>query len=224
MHMWINGKDSTSESGRWLDVINPATGEVIDRIPDGTAGDVDAAVDAAENSFPGWAGLTPRERGLLLCKAAGLVRTRYKDLGRLLTTEQGKPVAEANDEVRGFANILEFYAGLSSFPSGESVRLGKQGDCLITRGPVGICGAVIPWNMPVLIMGWKVGPALLAGNSMVLKPSSSTPLTTLRACSPHGGGGNSPRGPECHHGQGGAGRRSDRNPPLDREGLVYRQL
>jgi betaine-aldehyde dehydrogenase len=82
--------------------------------------------------------------------------------------------------VRGYANILEFYAGISAAQQGEMIRLGMIGDALVTREPLGVCGAIIPWNMPVLIMGWKVGPALLAGNSLVLKPASTTPLTTIR--------------------------------------------
>ncbi|HVP94636.1 MAG TPA: aldehyde dehydrogenase family protein [Methanoregulaceae archaeon] len=179
MQMLISGKGTGSENGKWLDVNDPATGDVIDRVPDGRQGDVAAAVDAAEAAFPEWSGKTMRERGLLLIRAAGIARERYGDLGRLLTREQGKPIAEAKDEVRGFANILEFYGGISSSPAGDLIRLGKQGDCLTVREPLGVCGAIVPWNMPVLIMGWKTGPALLAGNTFVLKPSSSTPLTSL---------------------------------------------
>jgi betaine-aldehyde dehydrogenase len=179
MHMLISGKAAESENGKWLDVNDPATGEVIDRVPDGGRGDVDAAVDAAETASPGWSEKTMRERGLLLIRAAGIVRERHAELGKRLTTEQGKPASEARDEVRGFANILEFYGGISSMPAGDTIRLGKQGDCLTVREPFGICGAVIPWNMPVLIMGWKIGPALLAGNTLVVKPASSTPLTSL---------------------------------------------
>ena len=94
--------------------------------------------------------------------------------------EQGKPLKEAIDEVRGFANILEFYAGISAHSSGETIRLGPAGDCIVVHEPLGICGAIIPWNMPVIIMGWKIGPALLAGNTMVLKPASTTPLSCLK--------------------------------------------
>ena len=106
---------------------------------------------------------------------------QHKDLARLLTTEQGKPLTESIDEIRGFANILEFYAGISAHQSGETIRLGAAGDCMVVREPLGVCGAIIPWNMPVLIMGWKIGPALLAGNTLVLKPASTTPLTNLQA-------------------------------------------
>jgi succinate-semialdehyde dehydrogenase/glutarate-semialdehyde dehydrogenase len=94
--------------------------------------------------------------------------------------EQGKPLKEAIDEVRGFASILEFYAGISAPSTGEAIRLGAAGDCMVVHEPIGICGAIIPWNMPVLIMGWKIGPALLSGNTMVLKPASTTPLSSLK--------------------------------------------
>jgi betaine-aldehyde dehydrogenase len=179
MQMLIGGTGAESEGGTWIEVNDPATGEMIDRVPDGGKGDVGAAVDAAEMAFSAWSGKTMRERGLILIRAAAIVRDRYGDLGTLLTREQGKPIAEAKDEVRGFANILEFYGGISSLPAGDAIRLGKQGDCITVREPLGVCGAIVPWNMPVLIMGWKTGPALLAGNTVVLKPSSSTPLTSL---------------------------------------------
>ena len=121
-----------------------------------------------------------RDRGMILYHAAQKVRDQHKDLARLLTLEQGKPIKESTDEVRGYANILEFYAGISARQNGEAIRLGTSGDCIVVRQPLGVCGAIIPWNMPVIIMGWKIGPALLAGNTMVLKPASSTPLTNLR--------------------------------------------
>lgn len=163
-----------------LEVRNPSTGEMVGTVPDLGAEEVGAAVESAAAAFPAWAARTDRERGILLFRAAALVREQHRDLARLLTTEQGKPLAEAVDEVRGFANILEFYAGISGRPAGEAVRLGKQGDCIVFREPLGVCGAVIPWNMPVLIAGWKTGPALLAGNTLVLKPASTAPLTVIR--------------------------------------------
>jgi succinate-semialdehyde dehydrogenase/glutarate-semialdehyde dehydrogenase len=180
MLMRIGGKDAGGLDGRWTDVKNPATGVVIDRVPSGTPGDVAHAVDAADEASAGWKKKTMRERGMILFSAAGLVREQHKDIARLLTMEQGKPLREAIDEVRGFANILEFYAGISAQCSGEAVRLGPAGDCIVVQEPIGICGAIIPWNMPVIIMGWKTGPALLAGNTLVLKPASTTPLSSLK--------------------------------------------
>ena len=179
MYMRINGAEVPSASDGWRDVINPATGEVIDRVPDGTSEDVKGAVESAESAFLKWSEKTGRERGLILFHAASRVRDEHKDLGRLLTMEQGKPLREAIDEVRGFCNVLEFYAGLSSQPAGDAIRLGSQGDCMVMNEPLGVCGAIIPWNMPVMIMGWKTAPALLAGNTMVMKPSSTAPLTIL---------------------------------------------
>jgi acyl-CoA reductase-like NAD-dependent aldehyde dehydrogenase len=182
MHMRINGAEVPSAGAGWQNVKNPATGETIDRVPDGTPEDVKGAVESAESAFPKWSGKTGRERGLLLFHAASLVRDRHKELGRLLTMEQGKPLREAIDEVRGFCNVLEFYAGLSSQPAGDAIHLGSQGDCMVLHEPLGVCGAIIPWNMPVMIMGWKVAPAVLAGNTMVMKPSSTAPLTILSIC------------------------------------------
>lgn len=180
MEMRIGGKDVPSPDDAWIEVKNPATGELIDRVPAGSAGDVAEAVDAAGAASGAWKKKSMRERGMILFHAAEKVREQHKELARLLTLEQGKPLREAIDEVRGFANILEYYAGISAQPAGETVRLGATGDAIIVREPLGVCGVIIPWNMPVLIMGWKTGPALLAGNTMVLKPASTTPLTNLR--------------------------------------------
>jgi betaine-aldehyde dehydrogenase len=180
MLMRIGGKDTEGPDERWIDVKNPATGVLIDRVPSGTPEDVALAVNAAESASGSWKKKPMRERGLILFRAAGLVREQHQDIAKLLTMEQGKPLKEAIDEVRGFANILEFYAGISAQSSGETIRLGPAGDCMVVHEPLGICGAIIPWNMPVIIMGWKIGPALLAGNTMVLKPASTTPLSCLK--------------------------------------------
>jgi betaine-aldehyde dehydrogenase len=179
MQMWIGGKEVSSAEEGWMPVINPATGMEIDRVPEGTLSEVEEAVRAAEEAFDGWAHHTPRERGMVLFRAAERVRERRRELASLLTCEQGKPARDALDEVRGFANILEFYAGIAGAVQGEFVGLGQSGDCLVRHEPLGVCGAIIPWNMPVIIMGWKIAPSLLAGNTMVFKPASQTPLTSL---------------------------------------------
>ena len=179
MQMRIGGVEIAAADDRWMPVINPATGDEIDRVPRGSAAEVDLAVQAARHALDGWAKKTVRERGMVLFHAAHLVREEHETLARTLTAEQGKPLREATDEIRGFANILEFYAGISAGVQGEMLRLGTLGDCMVTHEPLGVCGAIVPWNMPALIMGWKVGPALLAGNTMVFKPASQTPLTAL---------------------------------------------
>jgi len=180
MLMRIGGAGLAAEDGSWIRVMNPATGEEIDRVPAGSGDDVARAVEAAETAGAGWRKKSMRERGIVLFHAAGKVREAHKDLARLLTMEQGKPLRESTDEVRGFANILEFYGGISAAAHGDLVRLGAAGDALVAREPLGTCGAIIPWNMPVIIMGWKIGPALLAGNTLVLKPASTTPLTNIK--------------------------------------------
>jgi succinate-semialdehyde dehydrogenase/glutarate-semialdehyde dehydrogenase len=179
MQMWIGGKGMFSADERWMPVINPATGEEIDRVPEGTLYEVDAAVQAAESAFDQWAERAPRERGVVLFRAAAMVREHHQELAKLLTAEQGKPLRDAIDEVRGFANILEFYASIAGAMQGELVDLGPSADAIVRREPIGVCGAIIPWNMPAILMGWKVAPAILAGNTMVFKPASTAPLTCL---------------------------------------------
>src|SRR5512136_1768416 len=124
MEMRIGGKDVSSADEAWIVVKNPATGELIDRVPAGTEGDVAEAVESAAEAFAGWKKKGMRERGTILFRAAEKVRERHKDLARLLTTEQGKPLRESIDEVRGYANILEFYAGISASQQGSLARLG----------------------------------------------------------------------------------------------------
>ncbi len=179
MKMRIGGHDCSSADDRWIPVINPATGAEIDQVPGGTVYEVDDAVRAAEDAFDGWSKKTVRERGAVFSHAALAIRENHHELARQLTCEQGKPIRESTDEVRGFANILEYYAGIAAGIRGDLLNLGQSGDCLVTREPLGVCGAIIPWNMPVLIMGWKISPALLAGNTLVFKPASETPLTNL---------------------------------------------
>jgi acyl-CoA reductase-like NAD-dependent aldehyde dehydrogenase len=121
-----------------------------------------------------------RERGKILFSAAQSVRQHVDELARLLTTEQGKPLREATDEIRGFCNVLEYYAAASAQPLDQFIDLGGGGSAVVRQEPLGTCAAIIPWNMPAIIMGWKTAPALLAGNTLVLKPSATAPLTVLR--------------------------------------------
>jgi betaine-aldehyde dehydrogenase len=179
MQMQIGGLEAASSDDRWTIVTNPATGEEVDWVPAGTDEDVHWAIDTAESAFEKWRETPVRERGKILFRAAGMVRDVHASLAPLLTREQGKPLREAIDEIRGFANILEFYAGISASLQGDYISLGSTGECLVAHEPLGVCGAIIPWNMPVIVMGWKTAPALLAGNTVVMKPASSAPLTIL---------------------------------------------
>jgi len=180
MKMLINGEWCDSASGKVFPVHNPATGEVVDQAPLGVEDDVRAAVEAAGEVFSDWAAKEPRVRAKILFLAAEEVRRKNTELGALLTAEQGKPIREAVDEINGFANILEYYNALSAELQGEFMDLRGYGRTTVIRRPVGICGAIIPWNMPAIIMGWKIGAALTAGNTMVVKPASTVPLTCMR--------------------------------------------
>ncbi|KAF1077918.1 aldehyde dehydrogenase [Methanogenium sp. MK-MG] len=167
-------------SGETIRVVNPATGGLVGEVPAGGKTAVAAAVDTAEAAQAGWAKRDPRQRGKTLGEGARIIRTQTDALAALLTAEQGKPLREARNEIQGCANVLEYYHSVSGSVRGECLPLSSYGLAYVLKEPVGVCGAIIPWNMPVLIFAWKVCPALVAGNSVVVKPASSTPLTTLR--------------------------------------------
>ncbi|WP_332450216.1 aldehyde dehydrogenase family protein [Methanoculleus sp.] len=189
MKMLINGEWRDSVSGKVFTVQNPATGDVIEEAPLGGEEDVRSAVEAAGEAFADWSAKSQRDRSKVLFFAAVEVRRRNTDLAALLTAEQGKPIREAVDEINGFANILEYYHALSAGGRGEYQDLKGYGRTLVRRRPLGICGAIIPWNMPAIIMGWKIGPALVAGNTVVLKPARTAPLTCTRLAEILGGAG-----------------------------------
>jgi len=177
--MLINGERTTAIDERVFAVTDPATGEAIASLPLGDLEDVRRAVDGAEATQPGWARTSPRDRARVLTAAAQLIRERVPALARQLTMEQGKILREATDEIRGTANVLEYYAGLGSTFRDEFHRIGRDLDAQVLRQPIGVCAAIIPWNMPALLLAWKAGPALLCGNAVVVKPASTAPLTPL---------------------------------------------
>ena len=183
MKMQINGKAVESYSGEFFNIMNPATGELIDQVSKGTEDDVGIAVEAASSAFSGWTSTSPQQRAGILYKAAGIVRQRKDELAVLLTREQGKPFAESKNEIEGFANVLEYYCGLASSFHGDFISVPQNGYSFTIKKPLGVCAAIIPWNMPALIMAWKISPALIAGNTFVLKPASNTPLTNLTLAS-----------------------------------------
>ncbi|KQC04157.1 MAG: aldehyde dehydrogenase [Methanoculleus sp. SDB] len=179
MQMRFGGAWMSGAHNEVIGVANPATGELLDSVPLGCAEDVDAAVAAADEAWPGWTEIPPRERGRRLTAAAEKIREQADTLARLLTREQGKPLAEALNEIWGAANVFEYYASIAGTLAGTAAPIPGYGYATVVRQPLGICAAIIPWNMPALILAWKLGPALLAGNAMVVKPSQTTPLTAL---------------------------------------------
>src|SRR5262252_9325245 len=179
--MFIAGESVDSLGGQTYEVRNPATGELVDTVPKGNQEDARRAIDAAAAAFDEWAHTPAEERATLLSKAADLVEAERKSLSELLTREQGKPLQEASTEIEHFLHGLHFVAGLASKVRGAHVPLpAKNAYGMVVRKPLGVCGAIVPWNFPLTLMGTKVGPALAAGNTVVVKPASTTPLSTIR--------------------------------------------
>ncbi len=179
--MLIGGEWVGSRNGNTIEVINPSTGEVVDTAPRATVEDAREAIDVAERAFAVWSEWPQAKRAEVLKRAVALFHLHEKDLATLLTKEQGKPIREAILEIRRFAHTIDYYAGLGkNIRGGYIPQIDENTYGLILRRPLGVCGAIVPWNFPVSLMGNKIGPALLAGNTMVIKPAETTPLTDLR--------------------------------------------
>jgi betaine-aldehyde dehydrogenase len=181
MQMLIDGRFVDAASGESFAVKNPATGEVVDSVPRGGREDVKAAVDAASTAFGKWSEVPSLERSRTLFKVSELVRSSADELAKTLCEEQGKPLNEAKGEVNSFANCCEYYAGLAGRSRGAQTPFSTgEGFFIVTKRPIGVVGAILPWNFPVSLMGWKLAPGLAAGNTFVVKPASTTPLTDLK--------------------------------------------
>jgi succinate-semialdehyde dehydrogenase/glutarate-semialdehyde dehydrogenase len=162
-------------------VVDPATEEVLDTVPLAGPEEVDLAVRSAQEAFRSWSEMPAARRGDLLLRAAHHVHEHLDELSRSLTLEQGKPLREARLEVRRFVETLTHYAGLGRNLRGGYVPNLDEGTYgLVLKRPVGVVAAIVPWNFPTTLLGNKLGPALVAGNTVVAKPAETTPLTTLR--------------------------------------------
>jgi aminobutyraldehyde dehydrogenase len=179
--MFIDGERVAAAEGETEPVINPATGETIAEVAKGSAEDVDRAVAAAERAFPGWAEVSPSQRSLALLKLADRVEEHAEELAQLESANVGKPIAAAREEIPFAVDHIRFFAGASRSLEGRAAGEYEPGyTSIIRRDPLGVVGSVAPWNFPLLMGVWKICPALLTGNTLVLKPSEQTPLTTLR--------------------------------------------
>jgi 1-pyrroline dehydrogenase len=177
---FIGGEWADSASGETLDVINPADDRVIAKVPKSAAEDVDRAVQAADKAFPAWGHATPGERSSALLKLADALEARGEEIGRLESRNAGKPLGAAIDEVPVVVDNLRFFAGAARLLEGKAANEYMEGHTsMIRREPVGVVASIAPWNYPIMMAGWKIGPALAAGNTVVLKPSARTPLTAL---------------------------------------------
>ena len=180
--MIIEGERAQAASGDTYEVRNPATGEVVDRVPSGGEADVDRAAKAARKAFPSWSKLAPAERAKILHKAAAHMLAKVDEIAPVLTAEQGKTILESKIEAQRFGENIAWFADLADKIHGEYVRLPDLTTYgLVIRKPIGVCGAIVPWNFPLTLAANKVAPAIAAGNTVVLKPASTTPLATL-AC------------------------------------------
>ncbi|HXP32256.1 MAG TPA: aldehyde dehydrogenase family protein [Stellaceae bacterium] len=179
----IDGAMVPAVSGKSFAVVNPATQERVGDAAEGSAADVDVAVAAAAKAQKSWAKLAGRERGRLVHECGRVLGEHVEELARLITLETGKAIrTESRVEAGVFADVLVFYGGLGSELKGESVPF-KPGTITLTqRDPIGVVGAIIPWNVPLLLMALKIAPAMVAGNAVVVKSAEEAPLTVLRAC------------------------------------------
>ncbi len=163
-------------------VLDAATGAEIASVPAANVAQVDQAVQAAEAAFPGWARTAPRERAAALLRIADAIDADAEGYAALESRNTGKPLAAArNDEMPSIADVFRFFAGVCRSPAGLAAAEYLPGHTsLIRRDPVGVVGSIAPWNYPLMMAAWKIAPAIAAGNTLVLKPSELTPLTTLK--------------------------------------------
>ena len=176
----IGGQWVDAASGESLEVINPANDQVIANVPKSSSEDVDRAVEAAATAFETWKQTTPQDRSLLLLKIADKLEERADELGRLESANAGKPVGAAIDEIAVCADLFRFFAGAARTMDGLAANEFLAGHMsIIRRDPIGVVASIAPWNYPLYMASWKLGPALATGNTVVLKPSARTPLTAL---------------------------------------------
>ena len=181
MRMVIGGALADAADGRKFDVVEPHKGTVVARAPMGGTEDVDRAVTAAQTAFEGeWGRMAASDRGRLMLRFAQVVRDHEEELSQLESRQVGKPISGARWEVAQVAKVLEFYAGATTKLHGSTIPVTRPGLDITLREPIGVVGLIVPWNFPIMMASWKVGPALAAGNTAILKPASYSPLTALR--------------------------------------------
>jgi aldehyde dehydrogenase (NAD+) len=181
--MLINGVWQNAVSGKTFETLNPATGEVIAKVAEGDKADVDKAVAAARHAFEKgpWRRMNARERGKILYRLADLVEKNLEELAKLESLDNGKPLADSRAADLPLAiDCYRYYAGWADKIEGKTIPINGQFHCYTRHEPVGVVGQIIPWNFPILMQAWKLGPALAAGCTIVLKPAEQTPLTALR--------------------------------------------
>jgi len=179
-HMLVGGQWVESASGEWLEVEDPAHRRPIAEVPRGRAEDVARAVKFAAGAFPAWSRMVPRERGRLLARIADALEARVEELARTIALETGNALrTQARPEAKSTVDIIRYFGGLGGELKGETIPFGEHVLSYTRREPLGVVGAIIPWNAPVLLAALKIGPALCAGNTLVLKAAEDAPLGVL---------------------------------------------
>ena len=181
--LFIGGEWLASSGTGTIDVINPTTEEVVASVPDATTADIDVAVVAARTAFDSgpWPRMAPTERAAVLTKVSAALQAEMQPMAELITTEMGSPVSwGAMAQVFAPTMIFDYYVGLAASFAFDEVRQGLTGEVLVAKEPVGVVGAISPWNVPLFIAAAKLGPALVAGCTVVFKPAPETPLAALR--------------------------------------------
>src|ERR671916_42955 len=161
-----------------LEVLNPATGEVVERLDQATEEDADAAIARAKKAFPGWRAVEPADRSRLLRRLADALDAEKENLARLESKNTGKPIGDSRGEMEMVAETFHYYAGMPERLLGDSIPV-SGGVAVTFREPLGVVGLIVPWNFPLTIASWKMAPALAAGNTLVLKPAELTPLSAM---------------------------------------------
>jgi len=175
---FINGEFVDSSSGDSYEVVNPANGKIVDRVTRGNVEDAKAAIDHAHDALKREKA-TKSNISRILQTVSGLIREHETELATIMTLEQGKTLAESRGEIKFFAHTMEYYAGLKA--RGSQVQISDSTKlAVVEKEPVGVVGAIVPWNNPILLMGAKVAACLAAGSAIVVKPASTTPLSTLK--------------------------------------------
>jgi len=183
LRMVIGGETVDAADGQTFEVVNPATGASIATAPLGGKVDVDRAVEAARAAFEapkGWSSWAAGKRGRTIAKLAALVKDHTEELAQLESRNTGKPITSARGEIVGVSLVFDYYAGAANKIYGQTIPVSKPGLDLTLREPIGVVGLIVPWNFPLLMASWKLGPALAAGNACILKPASYSPMTALR--------------------------------------------
>jgi len=179
--LFINGEFVNAVDGATIDVLNPHDASTLARVAEAKAADVDRAVDAAQAAFPKWSRLAAAERGRLLLKLADRIEDKADELARVETLDTGHPIRDARHiDVARTAACFRYFGGMADKLQGSVVPVEAGFLNYVLREPIGVVGQIVPWNFPLMFTSWKMGPALAAGNTVVLKPSEITPLSTLK--------------------------------------------